>query len=159
DRHGERAALAARTYELRRGPPHEPAGSAELEDEWRGRGCGELDAVDLDRAGGFDRDPGSVSRRVGGRGAGDDRERDVLPRRADAEVRSDDEDRPVDHPLAQRGVEALEEVLRHLRGILDVQVRARVHDVRVDIVAGHDQGDTLDPRHAIVPGWTSSPAT
>ena len=65
---------------------------------------------------------------------------------------------PVDEPLPQRRVEALEEVLRHLLGILDVEVRARVHDVRVDVVALHDERDALDS-HAIVSGWTSSPAT
>ena len=87
------------------------------------------------------------------------REGNVLARGADAEIRSDHENRPVDHALAERGVEALEEVLRHLRRVLDVQVRARVHDVRVEVVAGHDERDALDPRHVIVSGWTSSPAT
>ena len=56
DRLGQRTALAARTYEPRRRPPHEAACGAELEDERWGHGCVELDAVHLDRAGGFDRD-------------------------------------------------------------------------------------------------------
>jgi len=86
------------------------------------------------------------------------RERHMLARGADAEVGTHDEDRPVDEPLAERGVETLEEMLRHLRRVLDVQVRAGVHHVGVDIVAGHPQRDALDS-HAIAPGWTSSPAT
>ena len=53
------------------------------------------------------------------------RERNVLARGADAEVRADDEDRVADEPVAQRRVEALEQVLRHLLGVVDVEERAR----------------------------------
>src|SRR5262249_8464467 len=86
------------------------------------------------------------------------RERNVLARRADAEVRADDEDRSVDHALPERRVEALEQIPGHLLRILDVEVSARVHDVRVDVVARYDEDDALDP-HRIASGWTSSPAT
>ena len=60
---------------------------------------------------------------------------DVLSRRADAEVRTRDDDHVVPELVAQRRIVALEEVLLHLLDVLDVQILARIHDVRVEVVA------------------------
>ena len=76
----------------------------------------------------------------------------------DPEGRADDKDRSVRQPLAERGVDALEEVRGHLARIFDVQERPGVHHVGVDVVAGDEERRSLDG-HAIVPGWTISPAT
>src|SRR6478735_4531950 len=172
--------------EPRRSPVDEAAGGADREHERRCGGRSKRDAVDLDYSGGVDRDPQAVVGGVDRRGAGDDREaevdavavedareapaddaadpaslhrqRDMLARRADAEVRADDKDRSLDEALAELRVEALEEILRHLVRVLHVEVRAGIHDVRVDVVAFDDERDTLDS-HLITSGWTSSPAT
>ena len=69
---------------------------------------------------------------------------DVLARGAEAEVRAGDDDRVRPELVAERGVEALEQVLLHLLGILDVQVRARVQHVGVDVVARDHDGVALD---------------
>src|SRR5262249_47005823 len=67
-----------------------------------------------------------------------DRPRHVLTRGANAEVRPGDEDCVVAELVAERRVEALEQIGLHQLGVLDVQVLAREHDVGVDVRARDD---------------------
>ena len=86
----------------------------------------------------------------------------VLARGARAEVLAGGENGVARQPAAQRRVQALEEVLRHLGVVEDVEVGAGIEDVRVDVVLGDEDGPALDD-HVTAPeesaGSTISPAT
>src|SRR5207253_4130750 len=85
--------------------------------------------------------------------------RHVLARGAGAEVLAHDQDRVAAEPVAQRRVEALEEVLLHLDRVLDAEVRPGIEDVRVDVVARDDDAASLADHDSTVAGSTVSPAT
>src|SRR5439155_25898346 len=90
--------------------------------------------------------------------------RHVLGRRSHPEVDSGDEDRIRSGLVPQRRVEPFEEVRLHQRRVVDVEERAGIEDVRVDVRAGDDDAVTFD-HHAgtfcavvISAGSTISPA-
>ena len=90
----------------------------------------------------------------------------VLARGAAAEVRADDEGGVADELVAKRRVEALEEVVRHLRDVGDAEVRAREEHVGVDVVLRDHDGACVHahatPAASAMPtsaGSTISPAT
>ena len=122
----------------------------------RDDGQADVDAVPVE-------DPGEAPPEDAAHAPGLHRQGHVLARGADAEVLPDD-----DHGVAgfellpQPGVEALEEIRLHLLGIVDVQVRTRIHDVGVDVVPGDDHGPSLDhpgTASSTSAGCTISPAT
>src|SRR5207248_3353505 len=88
---------------------------------------------------------------------------DVLAGRARAEVRADDGGGAAAGLVAQAGVDALEQVALHRLDFGDVQVRARVEDVGVDVVSGDDHCLRLQPQagtpSSTSAGSTISPAT
>src|SRR5262249_46171562 len=61
--------------------------------------------------------------------------------------------------VAQRRVEALEQVAGHVRDVRDVQVRARVEHVRVDVVLPDQDSPAFEPHPSTSAGCTISPAT
>ena len=64
----------------------------------------------------------------------------VLARRPGAEVGARDEDRVADELVAERRVEAFEQVRRHLEIVEDADEPTGIHDVRVDVVLiDHDR--------------------
>jgi hypothetical protein len=81
----------------------------------------------------------------------------VLARRPAAEVGVDDEGRVAAETVAERRVEPLEQMILHQRRILDVEERAGIEDVGVDVVAV-DANDAGIDRHGDT-GSTISPAT
>ena len=121
----------------------------------RDRRQAEVDAVAME-------DAGEALRHDAADARGPHRHRHVLPGRPGAEVLAGDQDRVARELVAQRRIEALEEVRRHLADVEHVQVLARVEDVGVDVVLRDHERAALDD-HAGSPissaGSTISPAT
>ena len=80
----------------------------------------------------------------------------VLARRPRAEVLADHQHRVAHQAVAERGVEALEEVRAHPLGVLEVEERPGVEDVGVDVVLGDHDRCALDD-HAGAPARPPRP--